>query len=135
MKSIYLIILLSIFTACKNDSKNTKTVKDVTIPEVNSKTLKMLQGTWVNMQDTLSTISFDGNTSKNSYKGVANNRSIFFTIGDHCEKNQSISTGEKDKYLTTTGAAEECYYIKSLNETKLELMLVAENITLQFKKK
>tara|TARA_R100000935_G_scaffold18503_1_gene35817 strand:+ start:43884 stop:44291 length:408 start_codon:yes stop_codon:yes gene_type:complete len=132
LKTTYLIIILVIFSACKNDSKNTETSIDATNTETSSKVYETLQGSWANVQDTLSTITFEGNTSRNLYKGVDTGRSIFFTINSSCATDQSIKTAEEDKYLNTTGAAEECYYIKTLNETTLELTLVAENITLQF---
>jgi hypothetical protein len=99
-----------------------------------SKTLAMLQGTWVNLQDTLSTISFEGLTSKNSYNGVDTGRKIMFTIGDTCADTQRVNTAEKNKYINTTGDASECYYIETLTETELALQLVAQNITLQFKR-
>jgi len=134
LKAIYLLIVLVSFTACKNESKKVETSVDAKTTKVNSKSFEMLQGTWVNIQDTLSTISFEGNTSKNSYNGVPNDRSIFFSIDNTCIANEIASTEEKDKYLNTTGAAEECYYLKTLNETTLELELVGKNMTLQFKR-
>jgi len=135
LKAIYLIIALLFFTSCKDNNKHTKPNEEVKIAKTTSKTHKMLQGTWVNVVDTLSTISFEGNTSKNSYNGVDNGRNIFFTVDNTCATNQSVTTGEENKYLNTTGAAEECYYIKTLTKDELELQLVAEEIVLKFRKK
>lgn len=131
---VYTILLLVFFVACKETSKKPEPIQKIEVETAKSDTFKMLQGTWMNVQDTLSTISFNGNTSTNAYKGVENGREIYFTLGATCATNQNATTREEDRFINTTGAAEECYYIETLDETNLTMKLVAQNIVLQFKR-
>ncbi|QIE60350.1 hypothetical protein G5B37_12490 [Rasiella rasia] len=131
---LYTILFILLFISCKQPNPKIERSEKKEVAKVTSETQEKLQGTWVNLADTLSTITFKGNTSKNSYSGLENDTEIFFTVDANCKTTGSVSTSEPDSYINTTGTAEECYYIKTLNETTLELQLMAQNVTLQFKK-
>ena len=135
-----------VLIACKNKSESTSlTEKDGTeiennIPEKTteknpSENLVLLQGTWRNVLDPLSTIVFEGNTSQNLYDGLETGKTILFTIDSTC-KNGSNPAGseEVDKYISTTGSAEECYYIVTLDEENLVMSFLGKGNTLTFKK-
>lgn len=134
LKTVSLAIILMMLIACKSDTNQEGIVKETKISEANSKTVEMLQGTWINLQDTLSTISFHGKTSKNAYNGIDTGRNIFFTIDSNCSATPSVTASETDRFINTSGDANECYYIETLSEKKLALKLVAQNITLHFKR-
>ena len=135
-----------VLIACKNNSESTSlTEKDGTEIENNisektteknpSENLVLLQGTWRNVLDPLSTIVFEGNTSQNLYDGLETGKTILFTIDSTC-KNGSNPAGseEVDKYISTTGSAEECYYIVTLDEENLVMSFLGKGNTLTFKK-
>ena len=131
---LYVSIFFLVYISCNENKTGTTKEPIEAVKDDTAETFKMLQGTWVNVQDTLSTISFEGSTSTNSYNGTPNGRTIHFTIGNNCAAGQTVTISEKDKYINTTGAAEECYYIKTLTKSTLELQLVASDLTLAFKR-
>lgn len=134
MKAWTIIGILLFVVACKESNEKVLPTQKPEVSEAKSEAYKMLQGTWLNKDDTLSAIRFEGNTSINSYNGVDSGKEIYFTIGGSCAANQTVSPTQEDKYINTTGVAEECYYIETLNETNLTMKLVSVDVTLQFRR-
>ncbi len=135
MKAFTLIFITFFIASCKEANKETPSIQKEEISEIKSETHTMLQGIWLNKDDTLSAIRFEGNTSTNSYKGVDSGKEIFFTVDSNCAGSENVAPAEEGSYINTTGFAEECYFIENLTETDLTIKLVSENISLQFRRK
>ena len=141
MKPIYITIFALLLFSCKQTSlKEVTTTKESKIIEtVNTSRdviYNQLQGTWVNTQSPLSTLSFNNNTVVNSYDGVVVKKNIGFSIQDSCAGTNFKDTPiEKDKYIVTTSATPECYYIVTLDEENLILGFWGIEEALRFKKK
>ena len=141
MKLIYISLFALLLFSCKQtSSKEGTTTKESKIIETfnTSKNLiyKQLQGTWVNTQSPLSTLSFNNNTVVNSYDGVVVKKNIEFSLQDSCAgTNYKDTPTEKDKYIVTTSDTPECYYIVTLDKENLILGFWGVEEPLRFKKK
>lgn len=141
MKPIYITIFALLLFSCKQTSlKEVTTTKESKILEtVNTSRdviYSQLQGTWVNTKSPLSTLSFNNNTVVNSYDGVMVKKNLEFSIQDSCAGTNFKDTPiEKDKYIVTTSATPECYYIVTLDEENLILGFWGVEEALRFKKK
>jgi hypothetical protein len=141
MKLIYISLFALLLFSCKQtSSKEGTTTKESKIIETfnTSKNLiyKQLQGAWVNTQSPLSTLSFNNNTVVNSYDGVVVKKNIEFSLQDSCAgTNYKDTPTEKDKYIVTTSATPECYYIVTLDKENLILGFWGVEEPLRFKKK
>ena len=141
MKLIYIsLFALLLFSCNQTSSKEGTTTKESKIIETfnTSKDLiyNQLQGTWVNIQSPLSTLSFNNNRVVNSYDGVVVKKNIEFSLQDSCAGTNFKDTPiEKDKYIVTTSATPECYYIVTLDKENLILGFWGVEEPLRFKKK
>ena len=141
MKPIYITIFALLLFSCKQTSlKEVTTTKESKIIEtVNTSRdviYSQLQGTWVNTQSPLSTLSFNNNTVVNSYDGVMVKKNLEFSIQDSCAGTNFKDTPiEKDKYIVTTSDTPECYYIVTLEKENLILGFWGVEEPLRFKKK
>ena len=141
MKPIYISLFALLFFSCKQTSlKEGTTTKESKIIETfnTSKDLiyNQLQGTWVNIQSPLSTLSFNNNRVVNSYDGVVVKKNIEFSLQDSCAgTNYKDTPTEKDKYIVTTSDTPECYYIVTLDKENLILGFWGVEEPLRFKKK
>ena len=141
MKPIYITIFALLLFSCKQTSlkEGTSTKESKIIDTVNTSRdviYSQLQGTWVNTQSPLSTLSFNNNTVVNSYDGVMVKKNLEFSIQDSCAGTNFKDTPiEKDKYIVTTSATPECYYIVTLDEENLILGFWGVEEALRFKKK
>ena len=141
MKLIYISLFALLLFSCKQtSSKEGTTTKESKIIETfnTSKNLiyKQLQGTWVNIQSPLSTLSFNNNRVVNSYDGVVVKKNIEFSLQDSCAgTNYKDTPTEKDKYIVTTSDTPECYYIVTLDKENLILGFWGVEEPLRFKKK
>ena len=141
MKPIYITIFALLLFSCKQTSlKEVTTTKESKILEtVNTSRdviYSQLQGTWVNTKSPLSTLSFNNNTVVNSYDGVMVKKNLEFSVQDSCAGTNFKDTPiEKDKYIVTTSATPECYYIVTLDEENLILGFWGVEEALRFKKK
>ena len=141
MKLIYISLFALLLFSCKQtSSKEGTTTKESKIIETfnTSKDLiyNQLQGAWVNTQSPLSTLSFNNNTVVNSYDGVVVKKNIGFSIQDSCAGTNFKDTPiQKDKYIVTTSATPECYYIVKLEKENLILGFWGVEEPLRFKKK
>ena len=141
MKPIYISLFALLLFSCKQTSlKEGTTTKESKIIETfnTSKDLiyNQLQGTWVNIQSPLSTLSFNNNRVVNSYDGVVVKKNIEFSLQDSCAgTNYKETPTEKDKYIVTTSDTPECYYIVTLDKENLILGFWGVEEPLRFKKK
>ena len=141
MKPVYITLLTLLLFSCKQTSlKEVTTIKESeNIDTVNTSIdviYKQLQGTWVNTQSPLSTLSFNNNTVVNSYDGVVVKKNIEFSLQDSCAGTNFKDTPiQKDKYIVTTSATPECYYIVTLEKENLILGFWGVEEPLRFKKK
>ena len=141
MKPIYITLFALLLFSCKQTSlKEVTTTKESEIIETvdTSRDIiyNQLQGTWVNTQNPLSTLSFNKNTVVNSYDGVVVKKNIGFSIQDSCAGTNFKDTPiEKNKYIVTTSDTPECYYIVMLEKENLILGFWGVEEALRFKKK
>lgn len=141
MKPIYISLFALLFFSCKQTSlkEGTTTKESEIIETVDTSKVKVymqLQGTWVNIQSPLSTLSFNNNRVVNSYDGVVVKKNIEFSLQDSCaETNYKDTPTEKDKYIVTTSDTPECYYIVTLDKENLILGFWGVEEPLRFKKK
>ena len=141
MKPIYITLFALLLFSCKQTSlKEVTTTKESEIIETvdTSRDIiyNQLQGTWVNTQNPLSTLSFNKNTVVNSYDGVVVKKNIGFSIQDSCAGTNFKDTPiEKDKYIVTTSDTPECYYIVTLEKENLILGFWVVEEPLRLKKK
>ena len=141
MKLIYISLFALLLFSCKQTSskEGTTTKESKIIDTVNTSRdiiYKQLQGTWVNIQSPLSTLSFNNNRVVNSYDGVVVKKNIEFSLQDSCAgTNYKDTPTEKDKYIVTTSDTPECYYIVTLDKENLILGFWGVEEPLRFKKK
>ena len=141
MKPIYITLFALLLFSCKQTSlkEGTSTKESENLDTVNTSRdviYSQLQGTWVNTQSPLSTLSFNNNTFVNSYDGVMVKKNLEFSVQDSCAGTNFKDTPiEKDKYIVTTSATPECYYIVTLDEENLILGFWGLEEALRFKKK
>lgn len=148
-----LFIIAGIFslmlTSCETDSKKpvTETKKDTVVQkELPKETVKesdkepdsktsALEGNWVSTDDPKSELQVKGNEWIETYKGEKPETTKFAT-GDSCLANDKAKTNPKGKYITVFDKDDSrCFYIVSVNDSKLELSYVGRGNTLTYKKK
>ena len=141
MKLIYISLFALLLFSCKQTSlkEGTTTKESKIIEKFNTSKdviYNQLQGTWVNIQSPLSTLSFNNNRVVNSYDGVVVKKNIEFSLQDSCAgTNYKDTPTEKDKYIVTTSDTPECYYIVTLDKKNLILGFWGVEEPLRFKKK
>ena len=141
MKPIYITIFALLLFSCKQTSlkEGTSTKESENLDTVNRSRdviYSQLQGTWVNTQSPLSTLSFNNNTVVNSYDGVMVKKDLEFSVQDSCAGTNFKDTPiEKNKYIVTTSDTPECYYIVTLEKENLILGFWGVEEPLRFKKK
>jgi hypothetical protein len=140
MKPIYIVIFTLLFFSCKQtplkevitEQKSKITETDNT-PE--SAIYKQLQGTWVNIEAPINSLTFADNTVVNKHDGVVVKKNILFSIQNSCGASTARETPEeRDKYIVTSGDTAECYYIVQLDDENLILGFWGEETALRFKK-
>ena len=141
MKPIYISLFALLFFSCKQTSlkEGTTTKESEIIETVDTSKVKVymqLQGTWVNIQSPASTLTFEAKNVVNSFDGIAIKKNIGFSIQDSCAGTNFKDTPiQKDKYIVTTSATPECYYIVTLEKENLILGFWGVEEPLRFKKK
>lgn len=146
MKSIYLTLFCILLFACKQNTTS-EILKPETISDnqkaepiietnSNSENFKLLQGTWVNIDAPLSSLTFTNNQVINRYDGIDAKKNISFTIQNSCGTATPKETPvEEDKYIVTEGDLSECYYIVKIDQENLVLGFWGVETALRFKKK
>jgi hypothetical protein len=131
MKPIYIAIFTLLFFSCKQTPlKQVITEQESKITETDNTPgfaiYKQLQGTWVNIEAPISSLTFADN------KVIKN---ILFSIQNSCGATAAGETPEeRDKYIVTSGDTAECYYIVQLDDENLILGFWGEETALRFKK-
>ena len=141
MKLIYITLLTVLLFSCKqNPLKEVITEQQVKTTETDNTSsaaiYRQLQGTWVNIQSPASTLTFQGKVVVNSFDGIAVKKNLGFSLQDSCTGTNFKNTPiEKNKYIVTTSATPECYYIVRLDKENLILGFWGIEEPLKFKKK
>lgn len=141
MKLIYLTLFTVLLYSCKQTPlkeviKKQQTENIASDTTSSASIYSNLQGTWVNIQSPASTLTFENKTVFNSYDGVIVKKDIGYSIQDSCAGTNFKNTPiEKDKYIVTSSATAECYYIVKLDKENLILGLWGVEKPLRFKKK
>jgi hypothetical protein len=142
MKSIFFLFLSFLFISCKQpvskkivQTKNLEIRATETPTEKKTKIFSLLQGTWVNIETPISSLTFADNKVINKHDGVAVKKNILFSIQNSCGATAAGETPEeRDKYIVTSGDTAECYYIVQLDDENLILGFWGEETALRFKK-
>ena len=141
MKLIYITLFTVLLFSCKqNPLKEVITEQQVKTTETDNTSsaaiYSQLQGTWVNIQSPASTLTFKGKVVVNSFDGIAVKKNLGFSLQDSCTGTNFKNTPiEKNKYIVTTSATPECYYIVRLDKENLILGFWGIEEPLKFKKK
>ena len=129
-----------LFSCKQNPLKEVITEQQVKTTETDNTSsaaiYSQLQGTWVNIQSPASTLTFQGKVVVNSFDGIAVKKNLGFSLQDSCTGTNFKNTPiEKNKYIVTTSATPECYYIVRLDKENLILGFWGIEEPLKFKKK
>lgn len=141
MKLIYLTLFTVLLYSCKQTPlkeviKKQQTENIASDTTSSASIYSNLQGTWVNIQSPASTLTFENKTVFNSYDGVIVKKDIGYSIQNSCAGTNFKNTPiEKDKYIVTSSATAECYYIVKLDKENLILGFWGVEKPLRFKKK
>ena len=141
MKLIYITLFTVLLFSCKqNPLKEVITEQQVKTIETDNTSsaaiYSQLQGTWVNIQSPASTLTFQGKVVVNSFDGIAVKKNLGFSLQDSCTGTNFKNTPiEKNKYIVTTSATPECYYIVRLDKENLILGFWGIEEPLKFKKR
>jgi len=141
MKLIYITLFTVLLFSCKQTPlKEVITEQQVKTTETDNTSsaaiYSQLQGTWVNIQSPASTLTFQGKVVVNSFDGIAVKKNLGFSLQDSCTGTNFKNTPiEKNKYIVTTSATPECYYIVRLDKENLILGFWGIEEPLKFKKK
>ena len=141
MKLIYITLFTVLLFSCKqNPLKEVITEQQVKTTETDNTSsaaiYSQLQGTWVNIQSPASTLTFQGKVVVNSFDGIAVKKNLGFSLQDSCTGTNFKNTPiEKNKYIVTTSATPDCYYIVRLDKENLILGFWGIEEPLKFKKK
>ena len=141
MKLIYITLFTVLLFSCKQTPlKEVITEQQVKTTETDNTSsaaiYSQLQGTWVNIQSPASTLTFKGKVVVNSFDGIAVKKNLGFSLQDSCTGTNFKNTPiEKNKYIVTTSATPECYYIVRLDKENLILGFWGIEEPLKFKKK
>ena len=141
MKLIYITLFTFLLFSCKQtplkEVISEQQVKTTETDNTSSAVIySQLQGTWVNIQSPASTLTFQGKVVVNSFDGIAVKKNLGFSLQDSCAGTNFKNTPiEKNKYIVTTSATPECYYIVRLDKENLILGFWGIEKPLRFKKK
>ena len=141
MKLIYITLFTVLLFSCKQtplkEVITEQQVKTIETDNTSSAAIySQLQGTWVNIQSPASTLTFQGKVVVNSFDGIAVKKNLGFSLQDSCAGTNFKNTPiEKNKYIVTTSATPECYYIVRLDKENLILGFWGIEEPLKFKKK
>jgi hypothetical protein len=137
------LLMCSLLFSCKSDpgktdkdsapKKDTVQKKDsMKEPEVKN---SVLDGTWISTEDSKSVLQVKGSDWTEVYEGEKPD-TYKFGFGDSCLANPNAKTNPSGKYITVFDIdGNRCFFIVSVNESKLELSYVGRGNTLTYKKK
>lgn len=143
-KLLYAIFALLLFSCGNFENKpdngqnekveDSVNLQDYIYMQSDSKSFKLLQGTWQSLDNTKSKILFEGNLKIDIYDDTIIGEKYQFSIADRCT-NASAETvnPKKDRYLVIK-EFDQCFYISKLENNMLELSLVGRGNTLRYQK-
>jgi len=142
MKTTHILLVFLICISCKqnttSEAESSEIIEEIeTVKNSNttSENYKKLQGTWVNIDAPLSSLTFDENRVINTYNGIDSKKNITFSIGNTCTlKAIKNASKEEDRYINTTGDQEECYYIVQLEDENMVLGFWGIETPLRFRR-
>ncbi|MFA5405079.1 MAG: hypothetical protein WC358_09110 [Ignavibacteria bacterium] len=136
---IALSISLMIFSCNKKTDKETISTKDTvtkkeTVKDVEIKNT-VFEGTWISTEDANSQIQIKSNFWVELYEGEKPD-TFKFALGDSCLANINAKANPSGKYITVFDPdGNRCFFVVSVNDTKLDLSYVGRGNTLTYKKK
>lgn len=147
MRKIIIILLgMILLYSCIDKSSShfeNKEVKkeDVSLVENNvgafnaTQTIKKLQGTWINIDDPLSSLTFQGNKVINAYNETEVLNNIMYNLSNQCATEVKNNLPKDNyNYIVTSGDSVECYFIEQLDDENLVLKFLGIETLLRFKK-
>lgn len=147
MKNLkFILLIVTIFSlaflcSCKSDSgkpdKDTTPKKDTIQKKEKEPEAKnsILEGTWISTEDSKSVLQVKGNDWTELYEGEKPD-TYKFGFGDSCLANPNAKTNPNGKYITVFDVdGNRCFFIVSVNDSKLELSYVGRGNTLKYTKK
>ncbi len=91
-----------------------------------------LQGVWRSEDDSLHTLTFEGNLMIMSYQGEEQEVGDNFVVGQTCpDAPDAIPANGKGRYLSAPDIG-NCYFITKLNDKRLEMSLVGRGNKLRY---
>ena len=90
-----------------------------------------LQGRWRSVDDSLHTLTFEGNLMTMGYEGTPPEEPENFVVGPTCPDAPEAEPGDNSRYLSVPDAR-RCYYIIELTDNSLQLSYVGRGNTLRY---
>ena len=101
-------------------------------PDTASGTTGQLQGTWRSEDDSLHTLTFEGNLMIMGYEGQETGEPENYVVGQTCpDVPDAITPNGKGRYLSVPDAG-RCYFIIKLNDQRLQMSFVGRGNTLRY---
>ena len=138
--SILFLITLCVFS-CKKKEETPKNIEveqkiEKVVPKESSSNSKIdfLQGSWQNIDDPKSKMSFKGNLWIDTYEGMKEISKNTFEINDQCANvTQQNAPKLKDGYISIA-KLKQCYKIVKVDKEYLELSYVGRGNSLKYKR-
>jgi len=136
-----LTAIIGLLFSCKSDSKSTvqnqpADIKVSSDPYV-ANTQKLLQGTWINLDEKGVTVIYKGNTRVENVVGKPEGKTRYYEVANEC-KNDAAGDARvvkaKAKYISMQDI-DLCYYIVKLNKTHMHLKTVGRGNVIRYKRK
>ena len=110
---------------------NDATTDAPTVTETLSGVTGNLQGTWRSLDDSLHTVTFEGNLLTMGYVGTEPDEPENFVVGNTCPGAPEPEPADEGRYLSVPDAG-RCYYVVELTDNFLELSYVGRGNTLRY---
>lgn len=141
MKHIYILLIATmLISSCKNDtnraSENTKSKSiESNDPYVQS-IQKLLQGTWINLDEKGVKVVFENNTRIEKIEGSTEGKPRYFEISDGCKGDipgSDLLAKAKAKYISLLDI-NMCFYIVHIDKDYLDLKVIGRGNIIRYKK-
>ncbi|MGB3801479.1 MAG: hypothetical protein WA952_16800 [Lewinella sp.] len=101
-------------------------------PETLTNTTGDLQGTWRSVDDSLHTLTFEGNLMIMANEGEPAGEAENFVLGSTCPGAPEASSDNDESQYLSVPDADRCYYLIELTDTTLELGYLGRGNTLRY---
>lgn len=133
MKYAWMVCALLILPACGELPESPAVEADETTENV-SDTSGDLQGIWRSEDDSLSTVSFEGNLMIFGYEGEPDATAENFVVGRSCPNvSDAVAPTGEGNYLAVPDDG-RCYFITKLTEDRLHMSLVGKGDVVRYVK-